>query len=211
MRRLIEEYWRPVYWVVRHKWAKSDEDAKDLTQEFFASTLIERPLVRAFVRERGSFRAFLRAALTNFLRDVHKTARRQKRGGAAIVISFDAKQDLRDLPDLATLSPEAAFDAAWRRLLLGRALGMLERRLEAEGKRVAFDVLRRYDLEGADVEYGDVARDTGLTVLQVKRALAYAREALREVVTDLVCGYVDSPATLAEELRHVFGEDEPQR
>ena len=32
-------YWKPVYKFVRYKFRKSNEDAKDLTQAFFASAL----------------------------------------------------------------------------------------------------------------------------------------------------------------------------
>ena len=36
LRRLIAQYWRPVYWLIRHAWKKSHDDAKDMVQEFFA-------------------------------------------------------------------------------------------------------------------------------------------------------------------------------
>jgi hypothetical protein len=42
-------------------------------------------------------------------------------------------------------------------------------------------------------------------VPQVKHALLLARAAFREIVTELVRGYVDDPADLATELRRLFG------
>jgi DNA-directed RNA polymerase specialized sigma24 family protein len=33
---LARKYWKPVYAYVRAAWARSNEDAKDLTQDFFA-------------------------------------------------------------------------------------------------------------------------------------------------------------------------------
>ena len=38
---LVAAYWKPVYKYLRIRWQRSDEDAKDLTQEFF-TRLIEK-------------------------------------------------------------------------------------------------------------------------------------------------------------------------
>src|SRR5262245_56386546 len=32
---LVRSYWRPIYVYIRSRWAKTNEDAKDLTQDFF--------------------------------------------------------------------------------------------------------------------------------------------------------------------------------
>ena len=42
--RVCSKYWKPVYAYVRAAWAKSNEDAKDLTQAFFLWLLEERVL-----------------------------------------------------------------------------------------------------------------------------------------------------------------------
>ena len=36
---IIEAYWKPVYKYIRLRWGKDNEEAKDLTQEFFARLL----------------------------------------------------------------------------------------------------------------------------------------------------------------------------
>ncbi len=77
MRRLVELYWRPIYSVIRHAYSKSHDDAKDLTQEFFATVMLDRELVKRYAPERGSFRALLRTALTYFMRDVARGLARQ--------------------------------------------------------------------------------------------------------------------------------------
>ena len=58
-------YWKPVYCYIRARWSKSNEDAKDLTQAFFAF-LVEKDLLRPFDRERGTFRTYLRTCLDRF-------------------------------------------------------------------------------------------------------------------------------------------------
>jgi DNA-directed RNA polymerase specialized sigma24 family protein len=76
LRRLVELYWRPIYCVVRHASRGSHEDAKDLTQEFFATVIFDRELLIKYVPERGSFRTLLRAALTSFMRDAARASAR---------------------------------------------------------------------------------------------------------------------------------------
>ena len=45
---IIAAYWKPIYKYTRIRWGKSDEDAKDLTQEFFAR-MIKKKIGRAHV------------------------------------------------------------------------------------------------------------------------------------------------------------------
>jgi len=87
---LIAQYWKPVYCVIRSSWAKSNEDAKDLTQEFFSRTVLEGDLARTFDPTRGSFRAFLKGALQNFMRNAARDASAQKRGGTVRTLRLDA-------------------------------------------------------------------------------------------------------------------------
>lgn len=209
LRRLIELYWRPVYCVIRHGWTRGNDDAKDLTQEFFATVVLDRELVRSYVPERGSFRSLLRAAITSFMRNVARDAGRQKRGGGVSPLSLDAfgLDTLEALPDADKMSPEQIFDTTWNQVVMAEAVGLLARKLEAEGKAQAFEVFRRYDLEGdsADLSYAALGAKLGLSGPQVKHALQHARATFREIVTDIVRGYVDGPEDLAAELRSLFG------
>ena len=62
---------------------------KDLTQGFFLH-LLERNLIKQVDRERGRFRSFLPACLTNFMKDEWRKEKADKRGGRmAAVVSID--------------------------------------------------------------------------------------------------------------------------
>jgi RNA polymerase sigma factor (sigma-70 family) len=208
LERLLGLYWAPVFCVIRHGWAKTDADAKDLTQEFFLSVVLEGTLMKNFAPDRGSFRAFLRGAITNFMRDEIKAQTRQKRGGGMRPISLDDDGvDLGKLvPDAEGLSPEQVFDAAWTRIVLARALKVLEQRLRADGREPALEAFRRYDLGASGAaSYREIGEDLGLSPDQVKHALAEARDTFRDIVTSIVRGYVDGPEELVREMRHLLG------
>jgi RNA polymerase sigma-70 factor (ECF subfamily) len=75
---LLRAYWRPVYLYIRQAWRRSNEDAKDATQEFL-TRLVEGGVLEKYEREKGRFRAYLKGALRHFLMDLEKGATRQKR------------------------------------------------------------------------------------------------------------------------------------
>ena len=79
LQQLIDLYWKPVYCLVRHSWAKSNEDAKDLTQDFFFREILEGNVLKNFSPDRGSFRSYLKAIVTNFLRHAIRDANVRKR------------------------------------------------------------------------------------------------------------------------------------
>src|SRR6185436_21073603 len=65
---LLQAYWKPVYQSIRARWRKSNEDAKDLTQGFFALLMESNDFARV-TREHGTFRSYLKTALDHFLID----------------------------------------------------------------------------------------------------------------------------------------------
>ena len=85
-------YWKPVYKFIRMRWSLSNEDAKDLTQAFFARA-IEKEYFKAYRADKGSFRTFVRTCVTHFVVNESKYANRLKRGGAAERISLEETEE----------------------------------------------------------------------------------------------------------------------
>jgi len=56
---IIEAYWKPVYKYLRVKWSLTPEEASDLTQEFFTTTL-EKDVVEKYDPAKARFRTYLR-------------------------------------------------------------------------------------------------------------------------------------------------------
>lgn len=86
---LCEAYWYPIYAYIRRT-GRSQHDAEDLTQGFFAR-LLERAVLAAANPGKGRLRTFLLACVRNFLSDERERARAQKRG-AAVLATFDSSQ-----------------------------------------------------------------------------------------------------------------------
>src|ERR1700722_761333 len=59
---MVAAYWNPVYRYIRIRWRCSNEDAKDLTQSFFAAA-IEKNFFEGYESTKGTFRTFLRTCL----------------------------------------------------------------------------------------------------------------------------------------------------
>jgi RNA polymerase sigma factor (sigma-70 family) len=207
LRRLIELYWKPIYWVIRGTWNKSHDDAKDLTQEFFAASVLGRSLVSDFEPTRGSFRAFLRSALKHFLQNASRDASRLKRGGGLKSISLDGDElAAGSVPGGSqAVTPEELFDLAWHQTVLQQAVAALERRLLDQGRTVDLEVFRRLDLDEGEASYADIGAALSLSVPQVKHALTRARKTFHQVAADILRGYVDGASELAAEMRDIFG------
>jgi len=200
-------YWKPIYRHLRIRWRVDNEEAKDLTQQFF-SQLVEGKYLREVSEARGRFRAFVKACLDNFVRQAERDAGRLKRGGGAAVLSFDTGGDEAPLDPPAPGEPvEATLDREWRRALVAEAVGRLREAYGKEGKGKYFEVFRRIDLEGAEGErarYRDVASDLRIRESDVDNWLSHARKRLFEIVREVVAESVADPEALEAEMKELF-------
>jgi RNA polymerase sigma factor (sigma-70 family) len=176
---LCRRYWRPVYAYARISWARSNEDAKDLTQAFFAWLLEGEPL-RNYQPERGGFRPFLKTLLARFAARRHEEAARLKRGGGRAFIPLDDSV----LPPAAGDQPDEAFDRQWLKELLAAAVDRVRPRFSSEGREIQFRVFEAHDLSDREQPpaYKEIADGLGLRESQVRDYLAAVRQAVRHEV-----------------------------
>ena len=78
----LSAYWRPCYLFIRRHRGRSNEEAKDLTQEFITH-LFENKILDRYKAELGRLRTFLKVALKNFLMDRQRMEGAQRRGGGS--------------------------------------------------------------------------------------------------------------------------------
>ena len=162
-------YWKPVYRYIRLRWRSSNEDAKDLTQSFFAAAF-EREFFSAYDARKGTFRTFLRVCLDRFLVNERKFASRQKRSADFAALDHDPP---------GGESPEEVFERECARGLFEDAVDELRESLRARGRSLCFAVFERYDLAEDPSSYDQLARDFGISSTAVTNYLAAARRELR--------------------------------
>jgi RNA polymerase sigma factor (sigma-70 family) len=197
-------YWKPIYKYLRLKWRKSNEEAKDLTQGFFASAL-ERDFIRRFDPQQASFRTYLRMALDRFAANQHASAHRQKRGGGLVIAALDSEGAEIEPCDAAD-SPEELFYREWQRQLFALAVEDLREHCERSAKQVQFRIFEAYDLADADrPDYAGLAARHGITVTTVNNHLAWSRRMLRGFVTGRLRGVTSGERELRAEMRSAFG------
>ncbi len=213
--RLIAAYWKPVYKYLRFKRGLSNEDAKDLTQAFFARA-IEKDFFDRFDPRRARFRTFLRVCVDGFVAKEHRAAGRLKRGGGVERTSLDfaaADEELAHQLPAAGADPDDFFRREWLRGLFAQAVDDLRQLCAASGKSAHFALFDRYDLQGPNaaehLTYAALGEEFGLSPTQVTNYLAFARRQFRELLLDHLRASTGSEEEYQHELRCLFGGEAP--
>lgn len=200
---LIDVYWRPLYFYLRGT-RLGVEDAKDLTQAFFAA-LLEKDFLKLVDREKGKFRTFLLVALKHFVSNERDKARAQKRGGGRklLPLDFDAAERnfARELTDADT--PERLYVRKWAQELSARVLERLQAEFAARGKQDLFKALKPHLAGGKD--YEALAPKLGLSVANIKVTVHRARQRYAELLRQAVRDTVRSDAEVDDELNELLG------
>jgi RNA polymerase sigma factor (sigma-70 family) len=206
---LVSAYWKPVYKYIRLHWNKQNEEAKDLTQDFFAR-LIEKRLLDRFDPAKARLRTYLRVCVDGLVMNTDKAAQRQKRGGEFALIPLDfesAEGELVQLPIPALGGPEEFFAQEFARSLFGLAVDRLRRECEEKGKALHFQLLELYDIEegGKQLTYEEVGRRYGMKATDVTNYLSYARKEFRRIVLEELRAMTASEEEFRREARTLLG------
>lgn len=205
---LSRRYWKPVYMYVRLAWAKSNEDAKDLTQAFFL-WLLEGDSIERYEQERASFRTYLKMLLKRFVGHQDEAMSRLKRGGGLRIVPLDdAAAPLKDLlPDSGAPDPERRFDQEWRSVLIQNAVQRVRKQWLADERAPRFRAFELYDLSPPDRRptYAAVAEQLRLKESDVRNHLFAVREAIRTEIRSELSQMTSGPDELAEEWNAFFG------
>ncbi len=201
---LCGQYWYPLYAYARRR-GYDAEDARDLTQAFFAKLLEKRDL-RAADPSRGRFRTFLLSSMKNFMAGEWRREHAQKRGGAVelLPLDFDSAEESYGLEPVDELSPEAIYERRWALGLLERAVTDLRHQYEASGRAELFDALKGY-LGGDDevLPYAELSRRLGQNEGALRTAASRLRSRWRKRIRELVAETVHEDAEVQDELQQL--------
>jgi len=203
---LCQAYWEPVFRFLRCE-GRSEDDARELTQAFFAK-LLEGNAIAGARPDRGRFRSYVLGAVKHFLADARKAANREKRGGGQRHVPLHESRDSStglQVSDERAFHDDAYFDREWANTVLTRAFNALEVKWGESGKAEDFAIMRTW-LPGASgrIDQEQAARELGLTVGAFKVAIHRLRKHFRDAVRAEIAQTVDGEAAVGEELRYLL-------
>ena len=206
---ILASYWKPAYKYIRLKWQADNEDAKDLTQGFFA-TAFEKNHFASYDATKASFQTFLRTCLDGFVANERKAGRRLKRGGDMDHYQLDFATAETELVVHAStdLSPEDYFHREWVRWMFTIAVDALRQRCEESGRNVHFQLFERYDLrDDPNVSYASLGKEFDLDAATVTNYLAAVRRDFRRVVLEKLREITATDEEFRTEARSLLGVD----
>lgn len=205
---LVGGYWKPVYKHLRATWRFTPEDAQDGTQAFFAEAF-QKAWLEKYEPDKARFRTFVRVCVDRFVMNARQSSARMKRGGAIQLIALDfagAEQEVAARPSRAPEDPDAFFRHEFVRALFQRAVGAVRDDMLATGRRLHFELFRRYDLApDREVSYAGLAREFALTEAQVTNHLALVRRQFRTHALVALRGLCGTDEEFRREARDLFG------
>jgi RNA polymerase sigma-70 factor (ECF subfamily) len=205
LERLCRTYWRPIYGFVRRQGA-NPEEAKDLTQGFFA-LILERKDFQSVRQEKGRLRSFLLASLKHFMANERRDAATIKRGGGRTLIPLDDVEsyDSSEFDRSDMLSPDLLYDRRWAFTVLDRVFARLR---EESQRSLNPPLLQRLNTLLSDepdrLSQAEIAREFGMTENAVKQAFHRLRQRYRQLLREEVAHTVAMPAEIEDELRHLI-------
>jgi RNA polymerase sigma-70 factor (ECF subfamily) len=201
---LCETYWFPVYAFIRRS-GRSHDDARDLTQAFFARVL-EKNYFKDAKAERGRFRSFLLSSVRHFLSNQLDWDRAQKRGGDQLHISIDADdgdQQYQHEP-VEDETPERIYERRWALAAMGAAMTRLAARYEPGSRRELFERLKPF-LTGDEPEsYAALGAELGVSEGSLRVAVHRLRRQFATVLREAIAETVEAAGDVDEELRHLL-------
>ena len=209
---LVLAYWKPVYKTIRARWRRSSEEAKDLTQAFFARAF-EKEIFSTYDPTRSRFRTFLRTCLRNFVANQDEALARLKRGGGVVRLALDTEEAELELARAAPSEGESledAFDRELARSLHAMGVSELRARLEGSGRALYYRVFELYDLAedpAGRPTYAAIAAEIGRPATDVTNYLAFARRELRRILLDRLRELTASEEEFRSEALWLLGVD----
>jgi DNA-directed RNA polymerase specialized sigma24 family protein len=208
---ILANYWKPAYKYVRVKWKTTNEDAKDLTQGFFAAAF-EKNYFSDHNSQKASFQTFLRTCLDGFVSNQRKSESRQKRGGDVAHFSLDfvsAEHEFLLTVPSNEITPEEYFHREWVRNLFTLSVGTMRNVYENTGREVQFRLFEVYDLgerdADASISYASLAREYGISASTITNYLAAARRDFKRVLLDNLRAITSTEEEFRREARELLG------
>lgn len=208
LEQLIMLYWKPVYCYLRRRGYNND-DAKELTQEFFTSGLEKGKFERADPT-RGRFRTFLLTCLGHFVINFERDAAAGGRQPSKPIVSIDQfDTDEIGIELFHTETPEEGYTRVWINQLLLQVLKLLEEECIDTGKQVHYELFVRRVIEPIlenvpQPKIKELAKEKGLEPKKASNYIITARRAYHRLLRQEIRMYAASDEEVTLEIEDLF-------
>jgi RNA polymerase sigma-70 factor (ECF subfamily) len=203
--KLCSTYWRPIYGFVRRQ-GTEPEDAKDLTQGFFA-LLLERRDFDTVRKEKGRLRSYLLTSLKHFLTNERNRAIAIKRGEGQRLIPLGQfhQEERTGLEPTDTSTADQIYERRWAWALMDQVLTRLGGEYRTAGNVVLFERLKALLTDDTDrLSQRQIADELAMTENAVNQAFHRLRERYRRLLREEIAHTVMAPGDIEDELRHLI-------
>ena len=212
---LLREYLPAFEAHLRHVLRQPADRADDLLQGFVCDQVVAADLLADADRGRGRFRTFLLTALDRYVARVWRTETAGKRAPAGGIASVDDCSNLKS----AALPASDAFDLAWARQVVTRALEQMRVECQQSGREQLWELFRcrtvapLFDGTAAP-RYQELVRRFGFeSPSQASNALVTAKRMFARVLRSIVGEYSSGREEIERELTDlldVFAKAHPR-
>ena len=204
LEKLCATYWRPIYGFVQRQ-GVGPEEAKDLTQGFFA-LLLERRDLNAVRKEKGRLRSYLLASLKHFLTNERQRAMAIKRGEGQRLVALDqlCEDERIGFEPADTSTADQIYERRWAWALMNQVLLRLGEEYCSTRNVVLFERLKAVLTDEPDcLSQAQIANELAMTENAVNQAFHRLRERYRHLLREEIAHTVMAPGDIEDELRHL--------
>jgi len=209
LENLASTYWKPIYCYLRKR-GYSNEEAKDLSQDFFRGFILEGKLLQTADKELGCFRQLLRTALKRFVNNVERDKKRRKRyPKEGIVPLTSVEQGNIGIP-ASEDSPEQAFDYAWIAELLDQILEETRKQCCESGQEIHWSIFHTKVLapileDANDISMKEISQMYGLEdVNQANSRIVTVKRCFGRILKRRLRELTGSDSGAEEEFREIM-------
>jgi len=204
LERFCRMYWYPIYAFIRRR-GHDAEDARDLTQGFFAR-LVEKDWLAGVERRDARFSTLLLKMIERFLCNEYDRTQTAKRGGGVEPLSIDLAlaESWFGAEPATDETPAKTFERRWALATLEAAHERLRAELAAADKARHFEVLSPFlarEPEPGEYETAGAALDMAARTVAV--AVHRLRIRYRDALRAELASASDDPAQIEEEMHNL--------
>ena len=201
---LCATYWHPVYAFIRRS-GRSADDARDLTQAFFARVL-EKNYFQDAEQTRGRFRTFLLASVRHFISNERDAELALKRGGGIRHVALEVEPEERRFhrEPSENDTPERIYERRWALSALDAAMARLASKYERTARGRLFEELRPLLTGDEPASYAELSARLGASEGALRVAAHRFRKEFASSLRKVIEETVDEPKAVDDELRYLM-------